>query len=58
MNKKMKFSEINYMVTVNKNELKDMYKEVRQYYPNNILKIKKECSAYFIIVMDFIMVYE
>ena len=54
------FFPVDYMYTWNHDEAKDMYKEVRQAYPNNILRFEKsESGKYlYIIVYDFIFVKE
>ena len=41
------------MFTLNQNEVKDMYEEVRQAYPDNILHIEKVGKTYFVSVYDF-----
>lgn len=53
--KTREFSCVDYMFTPNHNEVKDMYKEVRQAYPDNILGFEKSQSGMvFVIVYDFI----
>ena len=51
--KTREFSCVDYMFTPNHNEVKDMYKEVRQAYPDNILGFKKSGRNYYIYVYDF-----
>ena len=53
MKKRRDFICVNYMFTENRNDVKDMYKEVRQAYPDNILHIEKVGRAYFVSVYDF-----
>lgn len=54
--KRREFFGVDYMFTRNRDELKDMYKEVRQAYPDNILSFEKKGKTYFIIVNDFVFV--
>ena len=53
MKKRRDFICVDYMFTENRNDVKDMYKEVRQAYPNNILHIEKVGRTYFVSVYDF-----
>lgn len=55
--KERKFVCVDYMFTVHSEEAKDMYKEIRKYYPCNILKFDKNNSGWIYIgVFDYKMV--
>ena len=58
--KRREFFCVDYMYTWNHNEAKDMYKEVRKAYPDNILHFEKsESGKYlYITVYDFVFVEE
>ena len=53
MKKRRDFICVDYMFTENRNDVKDMYEEVRQAYPDNILHIEKVGRTYFVSVYDF-----
>ena len=53
MKKKRDFICVDYMFTWKREEVKDMYEEVRQAYPDNILGFKKSGRNYYIYVYDF-----
>lgn len=55
--KQMKLLLIDYMFTSHKDELKDIYRELREVYPHNIFKIEKIPSGWiFIYVYDYRLV--
>ena len=53
MKKRRDFICVDYMFTWKREEVKEMYKEVRQAYPDNILGFKKSGRNYYIYVYDF-----
>ena len=60
MKKRRDFICVDYMFTWKREEVKDMYKEVRQAYPDNILHFEKSNAGnfWFVTVFDFVFVEE